>query len=628
MEFDIKLYVRLLLKWWWLLVIGAVVPVIVSFYFTAQQQSLYQARVILMVGTTLQSSNPNVSEMGIAERLARGYAEMVRYRPVTNEVIHKLGLKQTPEKLAEQIVAFVRPQANLLEIWVTDENPRAAALIANALADELIRQSPGSARSQDEQRRFIERQLGDLKAKIEEVEAAIDETTASLVNLTSAAEIQATQEYLDSLESIASRYRSQYTQYLQSYAGSSINQLAIVEPAVEPKYPMGSKRKLVLAVAGIAGLALALGAVFGIEYLDDTVQWQVGRDEKLMGMPVLGAVARMPNSKGAIIARSTERSPESEAIRSLRTNLFLSRRRAPYRSILITSSGSREGKSFVTANLAVSLAAAGLRTVLVDGDMRQPSQHAIFDLPNFFGLADLLARSTPAEDVASAKGLQPTEVPDLFLLSAGKVPLDSAILLTSPNLALLMRALQERADIVLLDSPPVLSVPDTVLIASECGATLLVVNNGVTTRADINKAKKELLQHEGINLMGLAFNNVKLRGGAYYYSDSERRSFLDRLRSQLSVWGIDSFGANGHPSDDPDRVLGLREMAEYLGVQTSTARRWCRSGRIPAFKKRRRWYVRHGDLRAMVLRHLSGEGEDEARVATFESTLSPLKSRN
>jgi succinoglycan biosynthesis transport protein ExoP len=622
MEFDLRRYWRLLLKWWWLLAIGTIVPMVVSYRFTAQEQPLYQARTILMVGTTLQSADPDPGEIGLAERLARGYAAMVSYHPVTNEVIRKLGLKQLPVELAEQIVAFVRPEANLLEIWVTDTNPRAAALIANALADELIRQSPGSG-THDKQQRFIGQQLDDLGAKIEQIEQEIEERTAALVNLTSAAEIQVAQDHLAGLESIASRYRSEYALYLQSFTDSSVNQLAIVEPAVEPEFPMGSKRKLVLAVAGAAGLGLALGAVFLMEYFDDTVRWEGDQAQKLAGMPVLGALARMPNSKGAIIARGTERSPESEAIRNLRTNLFLSRRRESYRSVLITSAGNREGKSFVTANLAVSFAAAGLSTVLVDGDLRRPTQHAIFDLPNFFGLADLLNRGAPPEEVVSGKGLQSTVVPNLSLLSAGRHPPDPAILLNSPNLALLMRALEERADIVLVDSPPVLAVPDTTLLASECNATLLVVNDGVATRTEVNKAKKELFRYE-VNLVGGAFNSIKHRGRSsqpyyyYRYGTSDRRSPLTRLWTRLSITGT-----NGRAGDDPERLLGLREMAAYLGIEPRTARRWCKDRRIPALKRNFHWYVRRGDLQAMVTRQLLGEPEDGSVGGAFASELAP-----
>jgi capsular exopolysaccharide synthesis family protein len=318
----------------------------------------------------------------------------------------------------------------------------------------------------------------------------------------------------------------------------------------------------------------------------------------------------MPSSKGAIIARGTERSSESEAIRNLRTSLFLSRRRAPYRSILITSPGSREGKSFVAANLAVSFAAAGLRTILVDGDLRKPTQHVIFDQPNFYGVANLLDRAVPEEELVSGIRLQRTDVPNLSLLSAGKIPLDPTILLTSPHLALLAQGLQDRADIVLIDSPPVLTVPDTFLLASESDATLLVVNNGVSSRSATNKAKNELLQHDDINLIGMAFNKVKLRGSSYsqyYYSAADRRSPLKQLWARLPVFSTDS-----HTPDDPDYPLDLRQMAAYLGIEPRIARRWCKDGRIPAFKRHLRWYARQGDLQAMVTRHLFAETEGES----------------
>jgi capsular exopolysaccharide synthesis family protein len=331
----------------------------------------------------------------------------------------------------------------------------------------------------------------------------------------------------------------------------------------------------------------------------------------------------MPNSKGAIMARGTERSPESEAIRNLRTNLFLSRRREPYRSVLITSSVTQEGKSFITANLAVSFAAAGLRTILVDGDLRRPTQHAIFDLPNFFGLADLLNRDIPPEGIESGKGLQSTEVPNLLLLSAGRHHPDPAILLNSPHLDKLMRELGDRADIVLVDSPPVLTVPDAVLLGTECSATLLVVNDGVTSRTEVKKAAEELLRYQ-VNLAGTTFNNVKQRGKSYRsyyeYETSHRRSLLTRLWARLPV-----SGTNGKAVDDPERLLGLKEMAAYLGIEPRTARRWCKDRRIPAIKKNLSWYVRRGDLQAMVTRQLLGEPEESSVDGTLVPALAPTE---
>jgi succinoglycan biosynthesis transport protein ExoP len=128
-------------RWWWLLVVGTIIPMGISYYFVSKQPVLYQAKVTLMVRTTaLQPSlDPNT-----AKRLAQAYTELVKRRPITQAVIQRLNLERSPEELAEQITAWIIPETSLLEIMVTDTNPQAAALIANALADELIKQSPGS----------------------------------------------------------------------------------------------------------------------------------------------------------------------------------------------------------------------------------------------------------------------------------------------------------------------------------------------------------------------------------------------------------------------------------------------------------------------------------------------------
>ena len=604
MEFDLRQYLRLALKWWWLLAIGAIIPVVVSAYFTSKQLPVYQAQVTLMVGTTLQSSNPDAREIGLAERLARTYAAMVKYRPVTEPVVRRLGLQYSPEALADQIVAAVRPDANLLVVRVTDSDPRSAALIANAVADELIRQSPASMQGESDQQEFIEKQLSDLKTKIGEVEQEIEEKIAGLVNLTSAAEIQAAQEYIASQESVASRYRSAYALYLQSYTGSSVTQLAIVEPAVEPRDPVGSKEIMVLGIAGLAGLGLALAAVLLIEYLDDTLRWSGSPEETMLDLPVLGAIARMPTSKGALIARARDLSPEAEALRALRTTILLRRPRQPYRTLLITSPESREGKSFAAANLGVGMAAAGLRTILVDADMRKPSLHEILDRPNVFGLANLLQRTTPRADIETLKGLQETDLTNLWLLSAGQPPLDPTVLLMSPNLAPLMEFLCQHADVVIFDSTPVLAVPDATILASEVEATLLILSHGLTTRNQLKKTIKALNEYEHVNLAGVVFNQVKLRGGAYAYygRKTSRRSRLGRIWQRLT---LQKEGAQ-IAGTDPDRLLSLSEAANLLGINKASARRWGKTGRLPVVRKGWRLQVRQGDLQTLIVREIVG----------------------
>ena len=172
-ESAINSYLNAAKKWWWLLILGVIVPAVLSYRLASQQPQLYQAQATLMVGGSIWTANPNPNAVAISTMLAQSYAQLVKRQPVTRAVIDKLGLETTPEALAQQITARVQPQSQLLEIQVTDLNPQWAAVIANALANELIVQSPG-ARQDTEERGFNEKQLIDLRARIEETRAAVE----------------------------------------------------------------------------------------------------------------------------------------------------------------------------------------------------------------------------------------------------------------------------------------------------------------------------------------------------------------------------------------------------------------------------------------------------------------------
>jgi len=197
-EMELRRYFNMIKRWWWLLIVGIIIPMGISYYFVSKHPVLYQAKVTLMVGTTLQQPSYDSRPMA-ATSLGQAYTELVKRRPIIEAVSQRLGVERSPEALAEQITTWINPEAQLLEIMVTDTNPQAAALIANALADELVRQSPG----------------------------------------------------IDS---------------------SATSTLTVVEPAVEPTRPVSSRSKLILPVAGAAGLALAAVFVILAESLASRVQ--------------------------------------------------------------------------------------------------------------------------------------------------------------------------------------------------------------------------------------------------------------------------------------------------------------------------------------------------------------------
>jgi tyrosine-protein kinase len=598
MEFDLRRYVQVVVSWWWLLVIGAVVPALISYRFVSEQPDLYQARVILMVGTTMQSTNPSASEMGVAQRLAIGYAEMVRYRPVTEEVIEKLGLSTSPEDLANQMSTTVSPNANLLEIHVTDMNPQAAAAIANMVAEVLIDKTP-AGQSQGDQQRFIKGQLDALRAKIEKLEDDIERQTAELSDLTSAAEIRSAEENLGSLEQVLSRYRSEYGLLLQSYVGDSVNQLTIVEPAMVPTSPIGGRRALVLGISGASGVGLSLAGIFLMTYLDDTIKWEEVRDQSLFGLTVLGGVGRMATDRTSMMERPEARSPEAESLRALRANILFRRLRNPFQTMLVTSAGPQEGKSFVVANLAVGLANAGLRVVLVDCDLRRPTLHMLFDLPNATGVAELLQYGGPMSDAMITDRIQETEMSNLLLLPAGQAPLDPLPMLMSPSLTVLVGYLREMADVVLVDVPPMLAVSDATVVASSCDVSVFVLANNLTTNRRLRLVSRHLEQHPEFGLLGVVFNQVRLGGGdSYYYRARKARvsGGMARLLARLGPLAK----LVQPPGDDTERYVSLVDAADNLGITRQMARRWGKTGRLPVVRSGLRYWVRQEDVQSLA----------------------------
>ena len=516
---ELHQYSNVIKRWWWLLIVGMIIPMIISYHFISEQPALYQAQV------TLRSASP---DPGLVRTSLEAYTVLVKRRPITLPVIQRLNLERSPEALAQQITAWVNPEAQLLEIVVTDTRPQAAALIANALADELIRQSLTSEEGSREQQEFVRRQLVDLEERITKIEEEIRELEDSLPNLKGAGEIEEARQRLSVLQELAARYRSIYASYLQFLIDSSANILTVVEPAIEPTWPVSSRFRLILLVAGAAGLALALAAAFVIEFLDDTLRWESCKDRFLLDLPVVGLMPRLPQEDGHI---STDIPPDSsgaEALRLLRANVFLTLARrsasailatspdrregrttivtSPVSTILVTSPGRREGRTTIVASLGVVIASGGQRVIIVDADLRTPDLHEVFGLPNDYGLCELLLGHAPS----LPKALQETSIPNLNLLAAGRPPLDLALALTSPRLIELIEALMEQADIVIFDSSPVLPVPDTAVLSGLVEGTLLTVRDGYTTLESASRAKERLSVYEGAPVMGVLFSRAKL----------------------------------------------------------------------------------------------------------------------
>jgi non-specific protein-tyrosine kinase len=267
-------------------------------------------------------------------------------------------------------------------------------------------------------------------------------------------------------------------------------------------------------LAAILGAMIAVGAAYVIEYLDDTIKTP---DDvtRVSGLPTLGAIAKLKEGAGdrQLVASVESKAPESEAYRTLRTNIQFSSVDRPARTLLITSSGPSEGKSTTTANLATVMAQTGQRVIAVDADLRRPVLHRVFGVPNNTGLTTALL----AGDGMSLEGqLRPTKVENLLVLTSGPIPPNPSEMLGSHRMASLIESLTQLADVVIFDSPPVLAVTDAAVLGRQVDGVVLVVDARRTRELVLARAVSDL-QNTGANVLGIVLNRLDSRSGGYYY---------------------------------------------------------------------------------------------------------------
>ena len=203
----------------------------------------------------------------------------------------------------------------------------------------------------------------------------------------------------------------------------------------------------------------------------------------------------------SLITLTNPRSPVSEAYRTLRTNLSFYSLDNPLRSLVVTSAAPEEGKSTTIANLAVTMAQSGRKTILVDCDLRRPSLHTLFNLENNAGFTNMML------DENAAAPLQKTEVENLWVLTSGPKPPNPADLLGSRQMDRVIETLAGQADLVLFDAPPVVAVTDAVVLGAKVDGVLLVVSAGKTRRDHAEKAK-QILEKANVRIIGVTLTNA------------------------------------------------------------------------------------------------------------------------
>lgn len=333
-----------------------------------------------------------------------------------------------------------------------------------------------------------------------------------------------------------------YTEFLQKANQASLevaeqhSNIRVISPARVPKVPVGPNRRRSVLVGLLLSLAGGIGLAWLLERFDDSIRniEDVNRFTQLPTLALIPAIGtrRRRELQGEVVAgapaspsvRSQRarlmefdgRSPASEAYRALRTALMLSSAGSPPRTILVTSVRMAEGKTTTATNIALSLAQLGGKVLLIDCDLRKPSVHDVFGIPRLSGLSTYLA----AQDVDIESVTQDLPSGNLRVIAAGPIPPNPAELLSSERMKRLLAQLVERYNHVVIDSPPLGSVTDPVILSTMADGVVLVVHGGRNSRQAVQRACHEL-SAVGAKIFGIVLNNVDLRREGYddyYYS--------------------------------------------------------------------------------------------------------------
>ncbi len=223
-------------------------------------------------------------------------------------------------------------------------------------------------------------------------------------------------------------------------------------------------------------------------------------------------------NKRHLITAIDPRSPISESYRALRTNIDFSAIDEKMQVIMVTSAGPGEGKSTTIGNLAVAYAQADRRVVLIDADLRKPTEHHTFQVTNRVGLSSILSQQSDVENA-----LQQSSIPNLYVIPSGPIPPNPAEMVASKRMSALIEDLRSRFDIILIDSPPLLAVTDAQLLSTRCDGVVMVMDQGKVKKEFALKAKANL-DKVGAKILGVVLNNIKRKKNEnyyYYYGDSK-----------------------------------------------------------------------------------------------------------
>ena len=502
-------YLRVIRRRRWTIVAGVLGVVLASLLFSFLQTPIYSASTRLLLRPSVSVFDAG-SQQAASPVLIQTEIQLIRSEQVRTLVEERLG------RPAPKVSASSVGDTSIVEVTAESRVPREAARIADAYVDSYIQFNQGQTTD------AIVESSKEIQARVEALQREINDLDAKLAAIPGCSvpnpprECDQRQRLTQDRDALLSQVVPLRTRLNELQVGASRNSgPQVIARATVPTEPSRPKPLRNGALGLGVGLLFGIGLAFAAEHLDDSIRSKEDLERSGRDLPVLGTIPAVPSwknrSETIVMSQTEPTSAVAEAYRSLRTAVRFTTLDRSVGLIQVTSPNVSEGKSTTVANLAVALARAGERVVVVCCDLRRPRIHEFFGLPNNVGFTSVMLGSS-----SLGAALQP--VPDqerLLLLASGELPPNPSELLSSSRAGQVFTALRKEASVVLVDCPPVLPVTDAAVLSARMDATLLVATVGTTAKKDVERSL-ELLRQVNAPLLGMVLNGTTAESGYGY----------------------------------------------------------------------------------------------------------------